>query len=163
MDADVDFVQGYYFGRPAEALKIKSVETCTLMRLCEKFKNASAEESKAQEARIAAHNFEIRTCVAVLQADVPFEYACRVRTPRRCRAVLSAEQERWPDRSKPDVVIQRREGRSQIPAAVGCLRCTLVQTLLFPLRYRTAGNGASAPALSLADRHAHLRHPGHCN
>ena len=76
MDADVDFVQGYYFGRPAEALKIKSVETCTLMRLCEQFKNASAEESKAQEARIAAHIFEFRTCVAALQADVPFEYAC---------------------------------------------------------------------------------------
>ncbi len=76
MDADVDFVQGYYFGRPAETLKIESVETCTLMRLCEQFKNASAEESKAQEARIAAHISEFRTCVAALQADVPFESAC---------------------------------------------------------------------------------------
>ncbi len=68
MDADVDFVQGYYFDRPAETLNLESVETCTLMRLCEQFKNASAEESEAQEANIAARISKFRTCVAALRS-----------------------------------------------------------------------------------------------
>ncbi|MHB8455955.1 MAG: EAL domain-containing protein [Acidiferrobacterales bacterium] len=76
MDADVDFVQGYYFGRPVAALEGGAEKVCTLTRLCEKFKAASTHESNAHQARTSAHIAEFRTCVTALQSGVAFEAAC---------------------------------------------------------------------------------------
>ncbi len=76
MDADVDLVQGYYFGRPAATLGSDAETACALPRLCEKFKDASAKESEAHQTRIAAYVSGFRECAGSVQLGAPLDVAC---------------------------------------------------------------------------------------
>ncbi len=47
-----------------------------MMQLCEQFKRVSAEESAAQQDRVAGHLAGFVQCVSAVRSGVPFESAC---------------------------------------------------------------------------------------
>ena len=76
MDADIDFVQGYYFGRPAAITDAKPAAGCPLTDLCDKFKAMVTQEAKAPRARIATCMAAFKQSADMLKAGIPLERAC---------------------------------------------------------------------------------------
>lgn len=76
MDADVDFVQGYYFGRPAPTIDSTPGYACSLTGLCDKFKLIAVEEAKAQNGKTVDYLAGFRQCVAAMESGIPIETAC---------------------------------------------------------------------------------------
>jgi len=76
MDADVDLVQGYYFGKPGALPATGSRTPCLLSSLCERFKRVAAMQAEAQHANTAAYFNTFKRCASALQSGVPVERAC---------------------------------------------------------------------------------------
>jgi len=76
VEADVDFVQGFYFGRPTTNLVGESESVCALTQLCDRFKHVSAEEWKAQHDRTAAYVAGFKRCADAMESGIAFEPAC---------------------------------------------------------------------------------------
>ena len=76
MDADVDFVQGYYFGKPAADLEMAPDSACSLAVLCDKFKSMVAAEARSQREGTGAYIAGFLRCVEMLRVGVSLERAC---------------------------------------------------------------------------------------
>jgi len=76
MDADVDLVQGYFFGRPAEPAATAPAAPCLLSSLCDRFKGVAVALAEAQHAHAAVDVDTFRRCAAALHSGVPIERAC---------------------------------------------------------------------------------------
>lgn len=55
MDTGIDFVQGYYFGRPEKIIPDSSTSSIILPRLCDKFKRFRLQESKNYQRRLQGY------------------------------------------------------------------------------------------------------------
>lgn len=89
MDTDVDFVQGYYFGRPT-AMPTSSELGANLEPLCRAYRHQARERSHARLGRFAGFQQAFGRAVAALQAGETLEDACStiVRQPGFLRAFL---------------------------------------------------------------------------
>ncbi|MHB8623306.1 MAG: EAL domain-containing protein [Sulfuricaulis sp.] len=76
MDADVDFVQGYYFGRPAASLDPTTDNKCVLNMLCDEFKMKVMADVRAQRVGTEVYMTGFMHCAEALQKGVPLERAC---------------------------------------------------------------------------------------
>lgn len=76
MDADVDLVQGYYFGKPSALPASGSRSPCLLPSLCERFKGVVAMQAEVQHANTAVYLNTFKRCMSALQSGVSIERAC---------------------------------------------------------------------------------------
>ena len=76
LDADVDLVQGYYFGRPAAPGETNPDSPCLLSNLCDRLKDTAVTQVEAQQAGTAMYVDIFRRCAGALQAGMPIEPAC---------------------------------------------------------------------------------------
>ncbi len=76
MEADVDFVQGHYFGKPTTTAKVIPGNTCTLTDLCSEFRSAVVKDTKSQYRRTTAYTAGFLLCAQDLQAGARLEHAC---------------------------------------------------------------------------------------
>lgn len=94
MDADIDFVQGYYFARPAgDGI---SEDACTTLfgGLCDKFKYFVTDEAKDYRQRLTPYLSGFRQAVGMLESGREVMDACAkfLRQPRtQCCYLLDAE------------------------------------------------------------------------
>lgn len=94
MDADIDFVQGYYFGRPAG--KGIGEDACTSLfgGLCDKFKYFVTDEAKDYRQRLTPYLSNFRQAIDLLESGREVVDACAhfLRQPRtQCCYLLDAE------------------------------------------------------------------------
>lgn len=76
MDADVDFVQGYYFARPAADIAWVQQDSDAITALCGRFKRVALDESRMQHASAAAYLAAFQQCAQALIDAAPLEIAC---------------------------------------------------------------------------------------
>lgn len=76
MDADVDFVQGYYFAKPMATAKVTPGNTCALTDLCSKFRSVVAKDMESQHKWTSAYTTGFLLCAQALQAGASLERAC---------------------------------------------------------------------------------------
>lgn len=76
MDADVDFVQGYYFGKPAASLETAPDNACSLAVLCDRFKSMVAAEARSHRDSTGAYIAGFLRSAEALRAGVPLGNAC---------------------------------------------------------------------------------------
>lgn len=76
MDADVDFVQGYYFGRPATSLDPQQAGECHLTDLCGRFKREAEKEATAWDTRNAPAMASLLRSAKELEMGIPLGVAC---------------------------------------------------------------------------------------
>jgi len=76
MDADVDFVQGYYFGRPATNLDPQQANECRLTDLCGRFKHEAEKEATAWDRRTAPAMVSLLRSAKELEMGIPLGIAC---------------------------------------------------------------------------------------
>lgn len=94
MDADIDFVQGYYFARPAgDGI---GADACTTLfgGLCDKFKYFITDEAKDYRQRLTPYLSGFRQTVGLLESGREVMDACAkfLRQPRtQCCYLLDAE------------------------------------------------------------------------
>ena len=77
MDADVDFVQGHWFGSPAPALAQRPRDEAEFSTLFERFQRVTALERNAYQADIAPYVRAINISALQLKAGDPLETACK--------------------------------------------------------------------------------------
>lgn len=77
MDADVDFVQGYWFGKPAPALAQSPRDEADFGTLFERFQRVTALERNSYQADIAPYVRAINISALQLTAGDPLETACK--------------------------------------------------------------------------------------
>ncbi len=76
MDADVDFVQGYFFARPAER-GLDGQRCDALFRgLCDKFKHYANDEANDQRGRLASYLSGFRQALGQVESGLAMEQAC---------------------------------------------------------------------------------------
>jgi EAL domain-containing protein (putative c-di-GMP-specific phosphodiesterase class I) len=76
MDADVDLVQGYYFGRPG-ALPVTGPHSPDLLHgLYERFKGVAAMQAEAKHANTDVYLNTFKRCASAFQSGLPIERAC---------------------------------------------------------------------------------------
>jgi len=75
MDADVDFVQGYYFGKPAAGLETAPDNACSLAVLCDRFKSMVAAEARSHRDSTGAYIAGFLRCAEALRAGAPLANA----------------------------------------------------------------------------------------
>lgn len=76
MDSGIDFVQGFYFGKPAEKLFPTATADVRITELCGKFKTYS-DDLEAQQRRELVHYVQaFRQSANLIQAGVAPEQAC---------------------------------------------------------------------------------------
>jgi EAL domain-containing protein (putative c-di-GMP-specific phosphodiesterase class I) len=76
MESDVDFVQGYYFGRPAPSRVDNTAGTATLDALWDDFDRRWRAEQHASQANIAPYRNAIGYASVLLSAGRSLEEAC---------------------------------------------------------------------------------------
>lgn len=74
MDAGFDFVQGYYFGRPAA--QIGPLEG-VLAEICDRFRNFFNQENKRYRLELLRHEEIFKTASRMIAAGKPMELACQ--------------------------------------------------------------------------------------
>ncbi len=94
MDADIDFVQGYYFARPAgDGI---GADACIPLfgGLCDKFKYFVTDEAKDYRQRLTPYLSGFRQAMGLLESGLEVDEACAkfLRQPRtQCCYLLDAE------------------------------------------------------------------------
>lgn len=76
LDAGIDFVQGYYFGKPNKFLISPDENTDLLPNLCEKFKNFTQKESEKKHLELMGYLEIFQQTAQKLQHNIPAELAC---------------------------------------------------------------------------------------
>lgn len=77
MDADVDFVQGYYFARPCPSVTDSTAVDAALTRLWKEYKAASLHGDAEHNSRLAPYRRAMEEAASLLQAGHSFEEATR--------------------------------------------------------------------------------------
>jgi hypothetical protein len=77
MDADADFVQGYYFARPTASIETVSSFSPALGELFDTFSNTAAREGKKDHAEVAPYINGLGYASVLLRAGQPLEVACK--------------------------------------------------------------------------------------
>ncbi|OYY45373.1 MAG: hypothetical protein B7Y56_05475 [Gallionellales bacterium 35-53-114] len=76
MDSGIDFVQGYYFGKPKESLLGKEQEAEVLPQLCDKFKNFTQKISEKYHAELQAYVSKFLLAAGQISNGASAENAC---------------------------------------------------------------------------------------
>ncbi len=76
MDADVDFVQGFHFARPAEHPDVSYACDTVFGGLCDKFKLFRSEEAQTYRQRLAPYLTGFRQAMGLLESGLTMEDAC---------------------------------------------------------------------------------------
>lgn len=76
MDADADFVQGYYFARPSEVLPLDDCFSGMFEHLWSAFRNTIDRDAQAYREQIVPYMNALGYCASRVQSGVPFEAAC---------------------------------------------------------------------------------------
>jgi len=76
MDSGVDFVQGFYFGRPADKLFPLDGKNDRITELCEKFKTYSDDLEAQQQRDLEYYIQAFKRSANLIQAGVSIERAC---------------------------------------------------------------------------------------
>lgn len=77
LESDVDFVQGYYFGRPQPALCTTSAEDARILALHARLAAFRQQRQVQQKALVSPYQNAIGYAGALLSAGRPLEEACR--------------------------------------------------------------------------------------
>jgi len=77
MDADADFVQGYYFARPSEHLTLEGCFDGMFEHLWSEFRNTVDSEAQSYREQIVPYMNALGYCASRVQTGVPFEAACQ--------------------------------------------------------------------------------------
>ena len=76
MDSGIDFVQGYYFGRPESALPGIDQNTETLPELCEKFKDFTKKSTEKYHLELQSYVPAFQQSARLIENGVTAERAC---------------------------------------------------------------------------------------
>lgn len=76
MDSGIDFVQGYYFGRPEKLIPAGSQLSDLLPGLCDRFKAFSEDESKRYHDKLKHYVSEFRQSARFIKESIGMECAC---------------------------------------------------------------------------------------
>jgi EAL domain-containing protein (putative c-di-GMP-specific phosphodiesterase class I) len=77
MDSGIDFVQGYYFGKPKNSLLGTEKDTELLPKLCERFKNFTKQNTEKYHQELQGYVSRFQQSALLLQnAGVTAEQAC---------------------------------------------------------------------------------------
>lgn len=76
MDSGIDFVQGFYFGRPSEELVQPAAENNRIAELCGKFKTYSDDLEARQKNELVQYVEAFKRSASLIQAGVCIEQAC---------------------------------------------------------------------------------------
>jgi EAL domain-containing protein (putative c-di-GMP-specific phosphodiesterase class I) len=76
MDADVDFVQGYFFARPADSSLDGQRCDSLFGGLCDKFKRYANDEAQDQRNRLAPYLSGFRQALGQMESGMDMELAC---------------------------------------------------------------------------------------
>lgn len=76
MDADVDLVQGYYFGRPTSPTATEPTSPYLLASLCDRFKGIAVTQADAQQASLAVYFGTFGRSASALRSGASIERAC---------------------------------------------------------------------------------------
>jgi hypothetical protein len=118
MDSGIDFVQGYYFGKPNNLLLGPEQNTDLLPELCEKFKNFTQQSTKKYHLELQTYLTSFELTAQLIQNNVPAELACK--------ALL--------DLPKAErCYVLNREGRQQGYNLTSPLRHTMYDPRFYPL------------------------------
>lgn len=76
MDSGIDFVQGYYFGRPEKSIQSGDQGMSIMPRLCEKFKQFTFQESKKYRSKLQSYISAFLSFAKLIEAGNQVEIAC---------------------------------------------------------------------------------------
>jgi EAL domain-containing protein (putative c-di-GMP-specific phosphodiesterase class I) len=118
MDSGIDFVQGYYFGKPNNLLLSPEQNTDLLPALCEKFKNFTQQSTKKYHQELQTYLTSFELTAQLIQNNIPAELACAalLDLPKAERCYLL-----------------NREGRQQGYNLTSPLRNTMYDPRFYPL------------------------------
>lgn len=90
MDADADFVQGYYFALPAPQAVSDNAKVDSLRKLFDQFKRVAAIDRSSYRSEIAPYLNGLGYASVLLKAGQPFEVSCKpfLELPRSERCFL---------------------------------------------------------------------------
>lgn len=90
IDSGIDFVQGYYFGRPTQNPFSSSTSGSVIGPLCEKFKEFADQKRASKRLGLAQYMSEVMQAGRLIESGFPFEKACAklVQNPRVERCFL---------------------------------------------------------------------------
>jgi len=77
MDSDVDFVQGYYFGRPKNTILDPEQNTEVLPELCEKFQNFAKQSAEKYHHELQEYLTQFQYSARLIENGGAAELACR--------------------------------------------------------------------------------------
>ena len=90
MDSGIDFVQGYYFGRPQKSLLGAGQNTEVLPQLCDRFKNFTQKISEKYHAELQEYVSKFLHAAGLIEKGAAAESACieLLRKPKAERCYL---------------------------------------------------------------------------
>ena len=88
MDSGIDFVQGYFFGKPTQADLICTLDSVSLPQLCDKFRDFANHEAKKYHAKLQNYVALFQNSARLVASGVATEQACSAfigqQQARRC-------------------------------------------------------------------------------
>lgn len=76
MDSGVDFVQGYYFGKPKNLLINPEQDTELLPKLCESFKNFTQRNTEKHHRELQKYLIKFQQSAKLIESGATTEHAC---------------------------------------------------------------------------------------
>lgn len=76
MDCGIDFVQGYYFGRPQPGIPENIPDSVVLPQLCEKFKQFTINESDKYQSKVQRYSAAFLQAAKLIESGAPTEETC---------------------------------------------------------------------------------------
>lgn len=76
MDSGIDFVQGYYFGKPDKSIPAENQRACVFPELCDKFKHFTRIESEKYHQKLQSYVHTLQQSAKLIKEGATAEHAC---------------------------------------------------------------------------------------